>query len=254
MTLVRMAGTHARITRRRGSVWFAIVPLTMLGALIAFVSPAAPRTGGMADLAFTGQMIALFSGAAYAAAFTGFFTSRARRSMDEIEASTPVASTTMRAARVVGTIAIVLVPSAAVVVATGIAQTVSGHLAGIPVAVAVVATIVLPSAMIATSLSALAGTLLPQALARVMAVLAWFWGVFSTPLIPLPTLNGTILNIVGDTTTAGLYGGPSLYQPDGPLRLEATPLTAGLSLAWQFALIALLLIVGSALAQVRQQR
>lgn len=257
MTLINAAGTHARITRRRVWLWFAIVPLTAFGALLAFVSPGAPRTGGTPDLAFTGQIIALFCGAAYAAAFTDFFASTSRRSMDEIEASTPVAPPVRHAALVLGTLGVVLVPSAVVLVGAGIWQTAAGHGAAVPAAIAVLVTIVLPSAPLATCLSALLGALLPHGAARVAAVLLWFGAVFSTPLIPLPTLNGTVLNLVGDTVAAGFFGAQPLYPlhaPIGPLGLDAaTPRAAALSLAWQAVLVALLLTAGSSLARARNR-
>ncbi|RLP07671.1 murein hydrolase transporter LrgB [Propionibacterium australiense] len=255
MTLFHVAATHARITRRRVWLWFAIVSLTALGALLAFISPGAPHTGGTPDLAFTGQVIALFCGAAYAAAFTDFFASASRRSMDEIEASTPAAPLTRHAALVLGTLGIVLVPSAVVLMGTGLAQTVAGHGTAVLAAIAVLVTIVLPSALVATCLSALLGAVLPHGAARVVAVLLWFGAVFSTPLVPLPTLNGTVLNLVGDTVAAGFFGASPLYpryDSTGPLGLDATtPPAAVLSLVWQAVLIMLLLAAGSSLARAR---
>lgn len=254
MTVLNIARTHARVTRRRGSLWFAIVPLTALGALLAFVSPAAPRTGGSADLAFTAQMIALFSGVAYAAAFTDFFTSRARRSMDEIEAAAPTSPFAVNAGRVIGMLGIILVPSALVLVGLGIFQAFSSHLAGPLVALGAVLAIMVPSLLIATCLSAFLGTFLPQGVARVAAVLVWLWAVFSTPLIPVPTLNGTVLNLVGDTTAAGLFGAAPIYTPAGALGLEPTALTAAVSLIWQLLLVVVLLTVSSVITYRRRQR
>lgn len=254
MTLAKIARTHARVTRRRGSLWFAIIPLTALGALLAFVSPAAPRTGDAEDLAFTAQMIALFSGVACAAAFTDFFTSRARRSMDEIEASTPRSVIAVNGGRVIGMLTIILVPSSVVLLGLGTAQVLSSYPAGPVVAVATVLTITVPSLLVATCLSAFLGTLLPQGVARVTAVLAWLWAVFSTPLIPIPTLNGTVLNLVGDTTAAGFFGATPIYAASGPLGMETSSLAAVISLAWQFALVSVLLLAASALAHRRRQR
>ncbi|WP_454150536.1 hypothetical protein [Microbacterium lacticum] len=121
-------------------------------------------------------------------------------------------------------------------------------------AMAAIVGIVAPSALIALSMSALLGTVLPRGLARIAAVLVWLWIQFSTPLIPVPTLNGTAFNLVGDTVTAGFFDGNPIYAPDGPLSYQSEPWSAALSLVWQLALIFVLLAVGSRLAETLRQR
>lgn len=253
MTMLSLTATHAKVAGRQKALWFTAIPLTAFAALLAIISPARPGTGGSADLAFTGTIIAIFTGIAYSAAFADFFTAPARLGMQELEASTAVPTLALRAGRVLGAFAVVVTPSLLVLLLMGISQTIGGHPWAIPAALAVTVTIIAPAALVAMSLSGLIGALLPRAFGRIVAMLIWFYLVFSTPMLPLPTLNGTPLNVIGDTIAHGWFGAPPVYPPAGPLGLEATPITAGMSLAWLVILIALLLTAGSALADRAQK-
>lgn len=254
MSLALIAGTHARIARRQKALWIAVVPLTTFAILLAFTSPAAPRTGGPADLAFTGQMIALFTGVAYAAAFSDFFAARDRAGMHEVEASTPTRPLALRGARVLGTFAMIVVPSLVALLAWAVWQSINSQPFAVLAALAVTVTILTPAGLIAMSLSALLGAMLPRGFARIAAVLVWLWLAFSTPLIPLPSLNGTVLNVVGDYTVAGFFGGRPIYDPSGPLGPAPTSWLAVVSLLWQLVLILALLTAGSRLADARLRR
>lgn len=249
MTFLALAAAHSRVARRQKALWFTAIPLTAFAALLAVISPARPGTGSIDDLAFSGQMIAMFTGLAYAAAFADFFTAPSRLGIDELEASTPVRPLVLRAARVLGTFGVLVVPSLAILLIMGITQTMSGNLWSIPGALAVTATIIAPAALIAMSLSALAGTLLPRALGRIAGVLIWFFLIFSTPLMPIPTLNGTMLTVNGDAIAAGYFATSPIYPPTGPLAaFDSATWTATTSLIAQLVIILLLLAVGSALA------
>lgn len=254
MSLIGLARTHAKVAGRQKALWFTTIPLTAFATLLAVISPAAPGTGGVEDLAFTGQMIVIFTGIAYAAGFTDFFTAPARLGIHELEASAPVAPLTLRAARLLGAFAVVVAPSLLVLLLRGIQQTADGNFWSLPAAIGVVATIVSPAALIAMALSGLTGAILPRAPGRIIAVVMWFWLWAYTPLVPIPTLNGTILGVIGDTVGAGYFGLTPFYPPSGPLGLEGTPLTATVSLLWQLILILALLAAGSALAERARKR
>lgn len=245
MTILNIAATHATIVRRQKAIWFVLIPLVLFALLLAAVSPAAPRTGTSASLAFYAQMLALFSGIAYAAAFADFFTSTGKRGLDGLEASTPISPLRLRATRLLGTFTMILLPSLAGLLVVGVWQTVNGNPLGIPWALLAVLVIVVPSGLIAMTLSAAVGALVPNAFGRVLAVLIWFWLVFSTPLLPLPTVNGSILGVIGDYVAGGFFGADPFYVLAGPLAPPITPVTAVLSLLWQLILIMLLTAVGS---------
>ena len=92
MTVLALARTHSKVARRQKALWFTAIPLTAFATLLAVISPARPGTGGIEDLAFSAQLIVMFTGVAYAAAFADFFTAPSRLSINELEASTPVAA------------------------------------------------------------------------------------------------------------------------------------------------------------------
>lgn len=252
MSLLQLARVHGRIARRQKALWLTSIPLTLFATLLALTSPAHPGTGGLRDLVFVGQLVAIFTGIAYAAAFSDFLTAPGRFGIDELEASTPTSALALRAARMAGTLAVVVAPSVLVLAGLGAAQTAAGHGWSLPQSLAVAATIVAPAALVAMTLSAAAGALLPRPLGRITGVLVWCLLVFSSPLVPLPTVNGTVFNVVGDAVIAGWFGARPLYEPTGPLAFHATASSAALSLALQAVLAATLLTAGSGAARRRR--
>ncbi|GAA1370033.1 murein hydrolase transporter LrgB [Brevibacterium luteolum] len=254
MTLIDLARTHSRVARRQKALWFTAIPLTAFATLLAVISPARPGTGGIADLAFSGQIIAMFTGIAYAAAFADFFTAQAKLGMHELEASTPAPGALLRTARVLGAFSVVIAPSLAVLLVMGLMQTISGHPWSLPGALAVTATIVAPAALITMALSGVCGVLMPKALGRIVAVLVWFFLIFSSSVLPLPTPNGTVFSVIGDAIVAGWFGADSIYPASGPLGFDGTPLNAAISLVLQLVIIAALLLAGSSLAERTRKR
>lgn len=254
MRVLALPRAHSKIARRQKALWFAVLPLTAFAVLLSVISPAAPHTGGSEDLAFTAKIIAIFTGIAYSAAFSDLFTASVRLGMHELEASTPVNAAVLRAARVTGAFTVVFTPSLAVLLAVGISQVTAGHVLSPLVAVAVSLTIVAPATLIAMTISGLAGTVLPRAIGRIAAVMIWFWLVFSSPMLPVPTLNGSFLGVIGDTVGAGYFGAEPIYAPSGALGLASTPVAATMSLIWQMALIVTLLTIGSWIADRSRRR
>ncbi|MEU4387903.1 hypothetical protein [Promicromonospora sp. NPDC023805] len=254
MTLIGLARTHSRVARRQKALWFTAIPLTAFATLLAAISPARPGTGGIEDLAFSGQIIAILTGIAYAAAFTDFFTASAELGMHELEASTPIPGGLLRTARVLGAFSVVIAPAVAVLLAMGLVQTISGHPWSLPGALAVTATVVAPAALIAMALSGVAGALLPAALGRIVAVLLWFFLIFSSSLLPLPTPNGTLFSVIGDAIVTGWFGADPMYPASGPLAFDGTPLGAAVSLVLQLVIVFALLLAGSWLAERTRKR
>ena len=232
---------HARTARRQRSLWYATVPLTLLAVLLSVDAPAAPGTGGIDDLVFVARVMGTLIGIAYAAAFTGLLVAPARLGVDELELSTPVGTTTLGAARVLGTFAVVMVPPLVVLVGVGLVQTVGGSWTGLPAALLVAVAMEVP-----TVLCALAVSVLPQALARVVAVLTWLYLTMTTPTIPVPGVTGTVLGVVGEGF-ASLVS-PRFFWVNGPLATAPGPVVAAVSLLWQLALVLTCLVVGSRLA------
>ena len=102
-----------------------------------------------------------------------------------------------------------------------------------------------PAVLTAMSLSSLLGAILPMIVARITGVLAWFALVFSSPMLPVPTVNGTILNVIGDAVGAGWFGlGPVYPATGGILAVTGTPANAAISLIAQLAVAMLLMALG----------
>lgn len=254
MNLLVMARAHLRMVARQKALWFSAIPLILFAWLLAVISPKQPGTGGVEDLAFTGQMVAMFSGLAYSTAFTDYFTKSSALGMDELEYSTPVSALKRRAAQLIGTLGVILLPSIVVIVCTSLKQSFSGHPWALVAGLTVIVTIIMPSALIAMSLSALAGTLLPRVVGRVAGVLVWLLLLFSTPLIPLPTPNGTIFAINGDVVASGFFGNHPFYRPAGPLANHGTAWEATFSLVFQLVLVFIVLVFCSALTGRARKR
>lgn len=248
MTSLSIARTHLKIAARQRVLWVTGIPLTLFAWLLATISPRQPGTGGVEDLAFTAQMLAMFSGIAYAAAFTDYFRRSASLGIDELEASTAVSGLCRRASQLVGTIAVLLLPSVVALACTALRQIFTGNPSAIVEAMAVTVTISIPAALMSMSFSAFAGVVLPRVLGRITGVMVWLFLIFSTPLIPIPTPNGSVLAINGDVITSGYFGGEPLYAPAGPLANSNTVFDATVSLGFQAIVIACLIVAGTKLA------
>lgn len=254
MTIFALVRAHSRVTRRQKALWFTAIPLTAFATLLAVTSPARAGTGDIKDLAFYGQTIAIFTGIAYAAAFADFFIAPNKLGMDELEASSPIPRSLVRAARVLGAFSVVITPSIVVLLAVGILQSIDGHPWSVLAALGIVATVVMPATLIAMTLSGVAGVLLPKALGRIVAVLAWFFLNFSSPLVPLPTVNGTVFSLVGDAVVTGWFGADPIYPANGLFGFDGTSWGAVISLSIKLMITIVLLLSGSQIAERVRRR
>lgn len=248
MTFVDLIRVHARIAWRQKALWHTSMPLTLLAVMLSFGGKA-PNTGDVRDLVYKAQVLVIFVGVAYAAAFTGLLTAPARLGIGELESSAPVGFMKLRMARVLGPFTVVVVPPLAFLLIMGAIQTVQGRRDGLPMALAVTASMIAPATLCSIAISAFTGSFLPQAFARIAAVLVWFYLVFSTPVIPVPAPEGTIFGITGDAVAEGYFGSRPLYALTGPLSSSPGPATATVSLLWQLTLIIVLLAIGSRLSE-----
>lgn len=252
MRILAAARTHAVLTRRNKPLMASTVALTLLTVLLIATSRQNPTPQGAAGLASISQSISMVNGVAYAAGQSSYFVAYHHGRIRELEASTPASQLTLDGARMLGTVSMSLVPSAAFLLVVAALQTLKDPWS-IPAALAAIVTIVAPSALVATSLSALLGATLPSVLARLVAVTAWITLLISTPLIPLPTPNGTLFNLVGDAVVSGYFGCAPIYRPTAGLAYDGTPATASLSLFFELLLAAVLFVSGSRLAARRSR-
>lgn len=236
---------HMIIVWRQRSLWVAAVPLALLAVLLGVISPAGPHDHGVGDLAFMAKAMAMFMPIAYMAAFTDFHTRHSRLGIGQLEDSTPIPAPMLAAARTLGAFLILITPSLLLLECAGVVQTLHGSWRAIPQALAAGLAITGPAVLTAMSLSSLLGAILPMIVARITGVLAWFALVFSSPMLPVPTVNGTILNVIGDAVGAGWFGlGPVYPATGGILAVTGTPANAAISLIAQLAVAMLLMALG----------
>ena len=164
---------------------------------------------------------------------------------DKAAAATPTPAPLLTAARTLGAFLILIAPSLLLLECAGTVQTLHGSWRAIPQALAAGLAITGPAVLTAMSLSSLLGAILPMIVARITGVLAWFALVFSSPMLPVPTVNGTILNVIGDAVGAGWFGlGPVYPATGGILAVTGTPANAAISLIAQLAVAMLLMALG----------
>lgn len=222
---------------RRKALWIASIPLALFALFLAYASPMSPGLNTMQGLVFTGQVLAIFTSLAYAASFSNLMTAGRRTGMDELESTSPLPMAVIRSAHVLGAWVICISSSLLFLVLIAIHQAFHGNGKAILVALAVALVILSPSILIAMGISALLGALLPTVLARILGVLAWAWLAFYTPLLPLPTLNGGPMSVIGDPIAQGWFHTNPMYVPaNGPFTVQS----GVISLLWQVFIIYLL--------------
>ena len=222
---------------RRKALWIASIPLAIFALFLAYASPMSPGLDTIQGLVFTGQVLAIFTALAYAASFSNLMTAGRRTGMDELESTSPLPMAVIRSAHVLGAWVICISSSLLFLMLIAVYQTFHGNGKAILVALAVALVILSPSMLIAMGISALLGALLPTILARILAVLIWAWLAFYAPLLPLPTLNGGPLSVIGDPIAQGWFHTNPMYVPaNGPFTVQS----GVISLLWQACIIFLL--------------
>ena len=229
---------------RHKALWIASIPLALFALFLAYASPMSPGFSNIHGLVFTGQVLAIFTSLAYAASFSNLMTAGRRTGMDELESTSPLPMAAIRSAHVLGAWVICISSSLLFLVLIAVYQIFRGNGMAMLAALAVALVILSPSMLIAMGISALLGALLPTILARILAVLAWAWLAFYTPLLPLPTLNGGPLSVIGDPIAQGWFQSNPMYVPaNGPFTVQS----GVISLLWQVCII-LLLFTGANIA------
>lgn len=222
---------------RRKALWIASIPLALFALFLAYSSPISPGLNTMQGLVFTGQVLAIFTSLAYAASFSNLMTAGRQTGMDELESTSPLPMAVIRSAHILGAWVICISSSLLFLVLIAVHQAINGNGKAILVALAVALVILAPSILIAIGISALLGALLPTIVARILAVLVWAWLAFYTPLLPLPTLNGGPLAVIGDPIAQGWFHTDPVYAPaNGPFTVQS----GVISLLWQVCIIFLL--------------
>ena len=255
MRFLALARTHFRLAARQRALWIVSLGLAVLSVTITVHPGLSFETDNPAALALTAQMLALMPPVAYAAAFTDLASESERLGISEIEASAPVPPFELAAARVAGALAAMALPSVGVLLFCAGGQMLHGNVWALLQAVVLLAGVVLPAALVAAALSAFAGSLLPRALARIAAIVAWFGVLFLSVFVPTPTAGGGLrVHIAADSVAQVLFGSTPLLDSPESAVTAATPLEAIALLALKLAAAVALLAAAGAIARKRTYR
>lgn len=217
---------------RRRVLWLASVPLLALAALVCLTSPridALATTAGRAG-AWT-VIVNMFAVAGLGVVLADRFVRTHRFGLAEVLAATPTTLAGRMLGVLVGSLGAGLLPAAVLVVVLmplALLRRPGDLLAGAGWGLLAFLIAVVPAAILMTVFAATAGLVLPVPVARILAVLVWFWStLFSTRLIPLPSPTGTLLSPLGDYAIAGWLHGPVLWAGRGSPGALSPPVSAG---------------------------
>lgn len=253
MRFLRLARVHFRMAARQRALWLVSLALALLSMSTAVNTGLAFESGEAEDLVFLAQVLAMLPPVACAAAFTELASEPERLGVSEVEASAPVHPAALSAARVAGALSVMVLPSAAVLVFCGGGQAAHGNVWGVLQAIVLLLSVVAPAALLAAALSALAGSLLPRALARIAAVVAWF-ALLAASLHGVPVPGGGIqFHIAADPVCQAFFGSRPYLDYQGPA-VAATPLEALALLALKLAAAVALLAAAGVVARRRTYR
>ncbi|MDN5750313.1 MAG: hypothetical protein L0H64_17680 [Pseudonocardia sp.] len=256
--MTALAGTvvhEARMAQRGRVLWLAMVPAVLLSFVLGLGSPV---VGGLTDpvarIGAWAMLLTTFCAPALAVALADRFSrllhSR-RPGLAELLESTPGSGTLRMIGTLAGPLAVGLSPVAVVLAAVCVAAAVTGGAAGPVLGAGLVAlgTIVVPGALVATTIAALLTLLVPVAAARVVVVALWFWSThLNTELLAVPTLARTLFSPLGGYPAAAwLHASPSWASGSPPGILSPPPTTPA-------ALLSVALVLGAAAAFVATAR
>ncbi|MDU1880511.1 MAG: hypothetical protein E6776_04940, partial [Eggerthella sp.] len=121
-------------------------------------------------------------------------------------------------------------------------------------AIVLFAGVVLPAAFVAAALSALAGSLLPRIVARIVSVAAWLGTLFACSFKGVPASGGGVqFHIASDPLAQAFFGSQPFLDYQGPAP-AAAPFEALALLVFKFAVAAALLAAAAAVARRRSYR
>lgn len=254
MRFLSLAVIHARMAARQRAIWVASLLLALLSMGVAVNTGLPFETGDVADLVFLAQMLAMLPPVAYAAAFTDLAAEPERLGISEVEASAPVRPMELTVARVVGALAVMTSPSAALLLFCAAGQMLHGNVWAPLQAIVLFAGVVLPAAFVAAALSALAGSLLPRIVARIVSVAAWLGTLFACSFKGVPASGGGVqFHIASDPLAQAFFGSQPFLDYQGPAP-AAAPFEALALLVFKFAVAAALLAAAAAVARRRSYR
>lgn len=240
-----MSGTlryESMMAMRRRVPWVSLLPLCALALLIALSSPTlTTHTDLVARMGSTAMMVNVLGSVGVAIALADRMAAQRLPGLPELIGATSAGPLGRAAGVVLGPWLVAMAPVFAVLMIVGGWLSVGAGSARPLIAglVGFVA-IVLPGALLLTMFANLLALIFPAAVSRVLVVPLWYWATALSPLIPLPTVTGTILSPLGSYQAAAWLGTrPPPAGADWP-HPQASTTTALLAIGITLAATALL--------------
>jgi ABC-2 type transport system permease protein len=258
-SLLVLRGTlryEARMAMRQRTLWYAVIPPSLLALVITWRMPSEISDGvrhvGAVTLA-AGILCTLGIGVALADRMARGLSP----GMGELIAATPGTMWTRLPALWAASLGVALVPPFLVVMMCAAAAAVAdGGMRPPAAALAAFATVLVPGAAVVTALACLLGLVLPIPLARIITAGIWLWSTIASPkLFPLATPTGTLLSPVGGYPAAAWFGERTVWanrELTGPLSPAAGTGTALANLAVLAAFTLLFLTLAGLVAARRR--
>lgn len=233
-----------RIAMRKRASWLSILPLFLLSLLVTLTSRTLiGYSDPVARMGATATVVNLIGSLGVAIALTDLMVSQRRPGLRELLSATPAGKAGRAAGMVLGPWLIAVAPMAAVLLITG------GWLALINTSVAPLVaaltgfvTILAPGSLLLTMLANLFSLGIPATAARILIVPIWYWATFLSPLVPVPSITGTVLSPLGSYQASAWMGVDGPHADGGLLHPPPGQAAAWLAL-WITVTLTLLLFL-----------
>jgi ABC-2 type transport system permease protein len=219
-----------RMAARARVLWFAVLPLLVISALVLITSPRiGAEHSAAAKVAGWAVVVNLITTVGLGVALADRFVRIRGLGLTELLEATPASTTGRMAGTLFGALAAALAPVALLMIVVGGWFTVTDRApAALGWAVIAFLTVIVPGALLLATFSATLALWVPLPVARVLSALLWFWlTAFSSRVVPVPSPTGTLLSPLGDYVSAGWTGATRLWAGRGHPRVLSPHPSAG---------------------------
>ncbi|SDC53951.1 hypothetical protein [Actinokineospora iranica] len=211
-------------------LWLSMVPLTLLAALLAVVSPVVVGAADAVErVGATVIVVNTFATVGLGVALADRLSRHTRPGLVDLLDTTPTSRTVRMAGTLLGSVAVGIAPLAAVVLlGGGTVAVLEGDPLALGAAVLAVLVVLVPASLAVAACASLLGLLLPAVAARVLVVVMWFWATQLSPnLVPVPSPTGTLLSPLGGYPAVAWLGVPDIWAARGRDGLLSPAATGG---------------------------
>lgn len=239
---------------RRRAGWLSLTPMCLLALAIGLGSQTVNHyRDPVTRVASAAMLVTALGALGVAMALADRIAVQRMVGLAEVIAVTPAG----RAGRAVGVVLgpwlVAMVPVVAVLAVIGVRQAVGAGSAAPLLAVAVaVPTVVAPGALLLTMVANLLGVLLPAPAARALVLPLWYWATAYSPLLPGPTITGTVLSPIGAYPAAAWLSGADPGQGGDWLHPPAGTVPALASIGFTLLAAVVAFLLANVVAAVRR--